>query len=132
MIYYGNELYHHGILGQKWGIRRFQNRDGSYTEEGKKRRRSDSYSEDYKKYSNLKKKNVKEMSNRELQDFNNRARLEQEYSRLNPSAIQKGMQFAAAASMAALTLTQLYNNYSSLSKIGKKVVKNMAWKNVGK
>lgn len=34
MIYYGNELYHHGILGQKWGIRRFQNKDGSYTPQG--------------------------------------------------------------------------------------------------
>lgn len=32
-----NELYHHGILGQKWGVRRYQNSDGSYTEAGKKR-----------------------------------------------------------------------------------------------
>lgn len=31
------ELYHHGILGQKWGIRRFQNKDGSLTPAGKKR-----------------------------------------------------------------------------------------------
>lgn len=31
------QLYHHGILGQKWGIRRFQNADGSLTAEGKKR-----------------------------------------------------------------------------------------------
>ena len=31
------ELYHHGIKGQKWGIRRFQNDDGTLTEEGKKR-----------------------------------------------------------------------------------------------
>lgn len=31
------ELYHHGIKGQKWGIRRFENADGSLTEEGKKR-----------------------------------------------------------------------------------------------
>ena len=31
------ELYHHGIKGQKWGIRRFQNEDGSLTAEGKKR-----------------------------------------------------------------------------------------------
>ena len=30
-----NTLEHHGILGQKWGIRRFQNPDGSLTEEGK-------------------------------------------------------------------------------------------------
>lgn len=32
-----DELYHHGIKGQKWGIRRFQNPDGSLTAEGKSR-----------------------------------------------------------------------------------------------
>lgn len=31
------ELYHHGIKGQKWGIRRFQNPDGSLTAAGQKR-----------------------------------------------------------------------------------------------
>lgn len=32
-----NYLYHHGILGQRWGIRRFQNPDGTRTEAGKNR-----------------------------------------------------------------------------------------------
>lgn len=37
--YYKQQDYleHHGILGQKWGIRRFQNKDGSLTSQGKKR-----------------------------------------------------------------------------------------------
>ena len=36
-MYKNNELYHHGILGQKWGVRRYQNDDGSLTEEGRAR-----------------------------------------------------------------------------------------------
>lgn len=37
MLYETNYLEHYGIKGQKWGTRRFQNEDGSYTAEGKER-----------------------------------------------------------------------------------------------
>ncbi len=35
---YTDSITHHGIKGQKWGVRRFQNQDGSYTSRGKKHR----------------------------------------------------------------------------------------------
>lgn len=37
MKLYSNELSHHGIKGQKWGVRRYQNKDGSLTNAGQKR-----------------------------------------------------------------------------------------------
>lgn len=40
-LYYETELSHHGIKGQKWGVRRFQNKDGTLTSKGKKRYRTD-------------------------------------------------------------------------------------------
>ena len=38
-------LYHHGIKGQRWGIRRFQNEDGSLTPRGKKQQEKEEKSE---------------------------------------------------------------------------------------
>lgn len=37
MTYESNALQHYGIKGQKWGLRRFQNQDGTLTAEGKTR-----------------------------------------------------------------------------------------------
>ncbi len=37
------ELYHHGIKGQRWGIRRYQNKDGTLTNDGQKRYLKEQY-----------------------------------------------------------------------------------------
>lgn len=47
-----NELYHHGILGMHWGVRRYQNKDGTLTAKGKekkKKSRKDKLKEAYMK-----------------------------------------------------------------------------------
>ena len=83
------QLYHYGIPGQKWGLRRFQREDGSRTPAGKKRDNRHGKSEDHMKTQSAKKKGPDGLSNEDLKKTNERLRLEQEYKKLTADQITK-------------------------------------------
>lgn len=120
-MYGENSLAHYGIRGMKWGVRRYQNKDGTLTAAGKKRYSEDE-SEDHKKAHSS--KSVKSMSDAELRNRLNRLQMEQQYSKLSSSDVNKGKQFLdkaikAGTTIATVTSTALtiYNNAGKIKSI---------------
>lgn len=116
-----NELYHYGILGMKWGVRRTP--EQLARARGKTKSNSESVHEDYKKAHDS--KSVKSMSDSELRSRLNRIQMEQQYSRLNPGTVAKGkntvnkvLKTVGTVAATTGTILTLYNNINKISGLG--------------
>lgn len=121
-----DELRHYGVIGMKWGVRRYQNKDGSLTPAGKKHyaQSSAEHHPDYTKAHD--RKSVKTMSDAELRARLNRLNMEKQYSQLSKSDVDRGRKYLknvakAGTTVAAITSTGLtiYNNIDKIRKIVK-------------
>lgn len=109
MMNFNNELYHYGVPGMRWGVRK------SYKSAGQ------NDSDDAKEARKIKTKKVNEMTNDELQKLNKRQQLEKTHRELNPSKIAKGIAIAGAIALAIGTINNLYNNSKNAIKNGQEV-----------
>lgn len=80
-----NSLFHWGIPGMKWGVRRANRRAAA----------QDRQSEDHKAVAGLRKKKVSEMSNDELKKLTTRLQLEQQLKDLSARDVGIGKKFVA-------------------------------------
>lgn len=113
------EIWHHGIKGMKWGVRRTPEQLGHRTKS--KRTKMDNTHEDYKKAHDS--KSVKKMSDAELRSRLNRLNMEQQYSKLNPTRVARGrnilntsIKVAGTVAAVSSTAITLRNNWDTISR----------------
>lgn len=125
-----DSLQHHGIKGQKWGVRRFQNEDGTYTDAGAARRNK----------VNTKKKKVKAKQNKQIQNgikkqtFREKVREKKEIRILRTGSIEKIAKSNISvdrmdAYLKKLKMTQEYKNILQKEKDNKAISKGKKFAN---
>lgn len=105
-------LYHHGVKGMKWGVRKEPKLKNSSVKKKSNLRRpiakkKTTMSQDELEYRSLKKKKRSELSNEELKKVNNRGKLLSENKKINPGTIAKGIAIATTALAAIATIEKI-------------------------
>ena len=94
-----NELYHYGVKGMKWGVRKTPVRSPSKSKKSKsglfnlKLRKSKTKAASSKKSTSESTKSISEMTDDELRRAINRMQMEKQYKDLSPKQISKGKAF---------------------------------------
>lgn len=116
-----DSLYHVGILGMRWGVRRGRASSGPT---GNKLRKSiDDTHEDHAIAKSLTRKGVRNLSTAELKRVNERIQLERTYKSLNPSEFEKGMKAVQTITSVGKAAADVYSVINS--PLGKLVIKSL-------
>lgn len=87
------ELFHWGVKGMKWGVRRYQNKDGSLTPRGRKRQKELSADEKERAARKNDLKNRRTLSDADLKKKIERLKMEKEFKNLTNEDINSGKTF---------------------------------------